>query len=281
MPNSALSFLWPAAFLPEVSIACRAPLAARGFSHRYLSPTHALHLHGYHGRVNIDGILYDLAPGDITFSPARRSSCYDLPRPGWHWCVHFQPAPGRRGDRLRFPRHFSLGAYRWHGQQRMQRLADLWTQINGRPPRSRLYEAILAVEFQHFLLWLAEILLPSPVRADAGRRGQRAVQQAAAWIAGHFNEPLLIPTLAERLQVSQNYLARRFREHFGMTMSHYLLTQRLQYAHHLLTNTDMPVGHIARQVGLPDPRHFNKQFRRFYGQAPSLARVQRKSTTPA
>ncbi len=271
MAISAPGFAWPARWIPEVTIAGRAPLDARGFAYKYFSPTHAVHLHNYYGRVNIDGVVYELAPGDITFSPAFRPSSYDLPQPGWHWCVHFRPAR-RRTNLLYFPRRLSLGPRQAHGGQRMERLAELWSRVDPHTPQGRLAQASLAFTFQDFMLWLAEALLSPAARYQGGRHGRSAVQRAATWIAGHFNEPLTIPDLADRLGVSQNYLARLFRRRFGMTMPRYLLTQRLEYARHLLSNTDMAIAHIARQVGLPDPRHFNKQFRRMYGRAPSAIR---------
>ena len=73
--------------------------------------------------------------------------------------------------------------------------------------------------------------------------------------------------------MTQNYLARMFRKRFGMTIPRYLLNRRIDYARHLLTTTNIPIHRVAARVGLPDPQHFNKQFRKLVGTSPSHARI--------
>ena len=72
--------------------------------------------------------------------------------------------------------------------------------------------------------------------------------------------------------LSQNYLARRFKARFGVTLQGYLRNCRMEYAGLLLATTDMPIGQVGACVGLPDPQHFNKQFRAVFGESPSAAR---------
>jgi AraC family transcriptional regulator len=46
------------------------------------------------------------------------------------------------------------------------------------------------------------------------------------------------------------------------------LRQRIERAKALLTNTDLPVGVVAREVGFASPSHFAQQFRRLAGVSP-------------
>lgn len=84
---------------------------------------------------------------------------------------------------------------------------------------------------------------------------------------------LIVPELAKRVGLSQNVLARRFKQTTGSTVSAYILARRIAAGHVLLTTTDLPVKVIAGRVGLPDPHHFNKQFRRLTGQSPTAVRI--------
>ena len=84
---------WPVTARAQVQLAGLFPLQARGFAFVYRSPSHAIHLHEYAGTIRLSGKDYPLEPGTLTVSPANEDSSYDLPRPGVHWCVHFDPQP--------------------------------------------------------------------------------------------------------------------------------------------------------------------------------------------
>jgi two-component system response regulator YesN len=79
---------------------------------------------------------------------------------------------------------------------------------------------------------------------------------------------MLIGDLAKGVGLSADYVARLFARRYGMTVQHYLLLRRVELARHLLISSDLRVSEIGREVGLPDPQYFNKQFRRVVGQSP-------------
>lgn len=51
-----------------------------------------------------------------------------------------------------------------------------------------------------------------------------------------------------------------------------LTKYRMEQASALLTNTDMPVAEVGRQVGISDSGYFNKLFRETYGMTPKRYR---------
>ena len=57
--------------------------------------------------------------------------------------------------------------------------------------------------------------------------------------------------------MSQRQLQRLFREHLGMTPTHYL-TLRLRRARELLLQTDMSIMHITMACGFQSACHFSK-----------------------
>ena len=74
-----------------------------------------------------------------------------------------------------------------------------------------------------------------------------------------------MPALAARVGLSQNYLARRFREQFGTTLKRYQLERRIVLARQLLEATELSVKEVAANGGLHDPQRFNKLFRQWSG----------------
>lgn len=258
------SLPWPLTTPPRLKLAGRFPLADRAFSTTYQGPAHALHLHGYAGRMRLASELVDLQPGDLTLSPAGRPSAYDLAAPGQHWCVHFEAAATEE-DTIPLPLHLRLGSGAPHAADRLASIARLQARAADDP----LCRAAAAVAFQDLLLWCA-------ARARTGQGGAPELDQladeVAAIIESRLSERLNAHSLAAATGRPQHVIARAFRRRFGMTVPRYLLQRRMAHARYLLEATDLPVSAVGARVGIGDPQYFNKLARRFLGQSPSSIR---------
>jgi len=237
-----------------------------------------LHLHAYHADFCLAGRNVALAPGDITLSPANLPSSYALPRPGHHWCIHFQPVrKNRPATCFELPLHLRLGPHAAFATERFRRISALFARSRTAP--NPLVETSASLLLQELLLWLADLQQDAAGSQNA-RPGlhkiDSALEKLVAILQARFTENLSVPDLAEQLDLSQNYLARRFRQRFHTTIPHYLLARRIEHACYLLTSTDMPIQAVGQHVGMPDPQHFNKQFRRFTSQNPSAYRAARQ-----
>jgi AraC-like DNA-binding protein len=273
LKNSPTAFRWPIVMAPRLYTAGRYPLDREGFSFTYRGSTHALHLHLYEGAVRIGREQFTLKPGDLTFTLAGTPSSYDLTAPGQHWCIHFWPvkASGKKSDLLRLPLYCPLGPRQGHAIERIAEISRLFARAN----EDLLASAAASTAFQSLLLWLG-MKTREQSTSPLVQRSDTAVERAATLLQSRLAEPLTVPQLAADVGLSQNYLARRFRQRFGMTIPHYLLSHRIEHAKHLLASTDIPIWRIAARVGIPDPQHFNKQFRRLNGVSPSAVRQQNK-----
>jgi len=127
-----------------------------------------------------------------------------------------------------------------------------------------------------FMLWLAIQTQRSP-HDHPPTRGVLAARKVATILQTRFAEPLYVPDLADEMEMSQNHLARLFRNWYGMTIQRYLLARRIDAARHLLTTSSIPVHRVATRVGIDDRQYFNKQFRRVTGMCPSAYRDQADS----
>lgn len=112
----------------------------------------------------------------------------------------------------------------------------------------------------------------------ATRGGLRAVRAAAIRhaIAARLQDPgLSLTSLALEFRISERYVQLIF-EGMGTSFTQYLLEQRLQLAHRMLRNPALDhwrISDIAFGAGFGDLSHFNRAFRRAFGDTPTALRL--------
>ena len=267
----ARGFGWPIRGIPEIAQAGRFAMPEQHFNITYRHETWALHLHDYPGVVELAGRRYTLKPGDLTFSRPGGLSRYEIKQPGRHWCIHFRPQP-RIGPLLELPPHCTLAGRRAYLEEQFSIITQLHLRGGGQHSASPLHAAAADLALQQFLIWLAGDGREQPRSTAVGTAADKA-DSLAADICQRLDQRLSVTVLCRRAGLSRNYMSRQFHRRHGLTIARYILVQRLRYARSLLEGTDMQIKTIGATVGMPDPRHFNKQFRRFYGAAPSFIRA--------
>jgi AraC-like DNA-binding protein len=121
--------------------------------------------------------------------------------------------------------------------------------------------------------------------AIADGRGVRAarIKMIEDDIARHLTDARLsVHTVAARHQVSPRYVQRLFDER-GSTFTEYVMEQRLERAHRLLSDPQLSyrtVTAIAFGSGFNDLSHFQRRFRRRYGASPSEFRGALRISSP-
>jgi AraC-like DNA-binding protein len=68
--------------------------------------------------------------------------------------------------------------------------------------------------------------------------------------------------------MTSGYLTTVVRRRTGRTVQDWIGERRMARARQLLAETDLPVGEIARRVGIADPGYFTRLFRRAHGVSP-------------
>lgn len=91
------------------------------------------------------------------------------------------------------------------------------------------------------------------------------VQEAIAYIEGHYADNISISDLAEALTIDRSYLYRIFKSDTGMSPKEYLNTYRINMARSLLAETDLSVSQIALSVGFVTFSSFYRFFVRRFG----------------
>ncbi len=98
------------------------------------------------------------------------------------------------------------------------------------------------------------------------------------YIADHLNEDITLPMLAEKFHFSPQYLSKRFKEMYNVTVMNYVTQSRMEKAGTLLKHTELPVLEIAAAVGYEDDNYFGKVFRKHYGASPTQYRKMHKTS---
>ena len=105
-------------------------------------------------------------------------------------------------------------------------------------------------------------------------------QQARVWLDAHAADGSAAPdaagasvaALARHLGVSDRHVRRIFAAEHGVTPLQYLQTRRLLLAKQLLTDSALPVAHVAFASGFRSVRRFNAAFAGSYRLSPSRLR---------
>ena len=100
----------------------------------------------------------------------------------------------------------------------------------------------------------------------------RAVRIAKQYIQQHYQEPLTLEEVAERVNLTEAYFSVLFKKETGEGFAKYLASVRLDMAKRMLRETSLPVAEICRQVGYNDVKHFSRIFERNSGVTPAAYR---------
>lgn len=98
--------------------------------------------------------------------------------------------------------------------------------------------------------------------------GKRNLQDVKEYIDIHFAEKILLEDLAEAFYINKYYLTRTFKEQFGLSISHYILQQRITHAKQLLRFSDYSIEQVGQLCGIPDANYFARAFKKVEGISP-------------
>lgn len=281
----------PTALAPAV---CRAGFfqfaAGKGFTNTRVQSRALFWCKSGHGAFEVDGRRYPLEPHDlyvlpwnrrITYLPAATDPMYTahvhlVPwyRPGAPWVPNVPHEPGEpefdsphRRDR---PGLLGPGVLRLRTEadEPLGRLIDYAVRWFLHSPRDEAEARALGV-----LLVREAARLRDGSRSDAAGRPEELTRLLVHIEKGFQHSPR-VEELATLIGRSRSHVLKLFRRHLGVSAKAHVLGRQLAEARELLLSTTLPVAEIGKSVGLPDPYHFSKLFRRRVGLSPREFRAQ-------
>lgn len=115
---------------------------------------------------------------------------------------------------------------------------------------------------------------PGLALAPDGQRGLHHVNQAKDYLLRHLDQPLHLEDVAAHVQLSEEYLARLFKQVTGQTVFDYIRQMRFEQAKIYLSGSDLNVSEIALRTGFGSLSVFSRSFKRELGMSPSDYRRQ-------
>lgn len=98
-------------------------------------------------------------------------------------------------------------------------------------------------------------------------------KRIAQYIQDHYREELLMQEVARKMNYSEAYFCKLFKQCFQMNFTAYLTEQRIGEAKRLLADPMVNIKKISQMVGYADANYFAKVFKRMTKHTPSEYRT--------
>ena len=95
------------------------------------------------------------------------------------------------------------------------------------------------------------------------------IDNITSYVETHYAEDIYLDLLAERLNLSSNYLSSYFKDKVGIGLNDYITNFRIRKSMELLGSTTEKVKDISTQVGFANVNTFNRVFKRHTGETPT------------
>lgn len=95
------------------------------------------------------------------------------------------------------------------------------------------------------------------------------IARAIQFIARNINQRIYIEDIAEQLNVNRSYLSIRFKKETGMTLTDYIIQQKIFEAQRLIQNTDRSLLQISNYLDFSSQSYFQTQFKKYTGMTPA------------
>ncbi|MBT63503.1 MAG: hypothetical protein CML13_09865 [Puniceicoccaceae bacterium] len=217
----------------------------------------SLHFYEYRGQIDCGDQSYKLQPGAVSIVPPGMPITFHYEGPSEHLYCHFS-----------IPQIDSKEASSSACLQNDTRLPQLKNLLSNAIPLKHNAPQRVDLRLWDVLLGIQDIF----EHADSYPRHDRIIETATQIVMQEMAQPLTIPSLARRCQISHNQLIRILKEHTRESPSIWLRRLRTDRARELLTYSDLPIKVIASEVGYPDLQHFNKVIRQQFGRSPRTIR---------
>ncbi|WP_308635292.1 AraC family transcriptional regulator [Paenibacillus silvisoli] len=214
--------------------------------------------------VEVDGVEYEMVPGQMTLLTPDREVYFDFDKSesSSHSWITVDPISGLEPALLQelecLPRLMPIS-------EQMNRLVDLSVvqQKEAVPEHLEVVKSLARAALQ---LYAAESVNSAAAFANL------IIHAAKTFIAENYAESLTLQDLADEVRISQSQLVRLFRLHERMAPIAYLWRYRVSRGINLLRTTGLSVGEVSERCGFKSSYHFSRQIKRHTRRTPTEIR---------
>lgn len=105
-------------------------------------------------------------------------------------------------------------------------------------------------------------------RVRLGKNPSKLLMQVTNYVQNNLSRPVDVDDLAKTLFISRTHLASRFKQETGMTLTDFILGEKVEEAKRLLRYSDKSLTLIANYLGFSSQSHFTRIFKKYSGQTP-------------
>lgn len=95
------------------------------------------------------------------------------------------------------------------------------------------------------------------------------ISRVKSFLDEHYEEKLSLESVASHFFIDKHYLARLFKEQYGVTLVTYLQQVRITHAKRMLRFTDKSIEEIGLECGIGELNYFSRVFKKPEGVSPS------------
>lgn len=121
--------------------------------------------------------------------------------------------------------------------------------------------------------------LNSTTPQDESISAPQVVETVLQYIAENLSREIPRQEIAEQVFLSADYVSRLFKKEMGVSLSDYIIGEKVKTAKHLLRESSLSVGVIASKVGYSNFSHFSQLFKRIVGETPIEYREKNRDNT--
>ncbi len=241
-------------------------------------------------RVETPGISVDLHAGDYLFIPNGTHYTASLLEKCNYRYVHFSPhdtiTPCSSGELVADVGVFDAEQHELMFTERIAHTIDhiFVKQTGSAASYSNQIESIfhqmdqyrlttgpvakhrLDLSFFELLLLLSEDTLGEIIPAE---RRSPAMSEMLLYISKNYADKITLADMSRRFGFSKQHIIRLFKTYQKQTVIQYINGFRLQKSLEMLSNTNIPIGDLARSLGFSSAYYFTRLYTRTYGITPT------------
>ncbi|MFF2910741.1 response regulator [Paenibacillus sp. NPDC057934] len=116
--------------------------------------------------------------------------------------------------------------------------------------------------------WSRHIVSKATEYVRSVERSASVVDRAIGYVGQHLDKSLTRDDIAKHVYLNPDYLDRIFKKETGISVTEYVVQERMAVARRLLSNSNLPVYAVALQVGFTNFSHFARIFKKYTNRSP-------------